>query len=230
MTAAEMLVGIDLDGGWKVIERLKNQPSSGGYFSVPYLVHDAKGKPCFLKAFDFSSAFEPGVDVITALQRLTSAFEHERDILEHCKNRYLSAVVVALTHGYLQIPGMSAQEGTVYFLIFELADGDVRQQVDVKKRLDCIWCLKILDDVTLGLWQIHKEAIAHQDVKPSNVLIYKNRDCRVGDFGRSSRRGRQIWVDDLLYPAIRRMLHRSYRIHFSIQTSLPVGWAATYTC
>src|SRR5665213_204205 len=100
MSAAEQLVGLQLDGGWQVVKRLQLQGSSGGHFSVPYLVRDAEGKDHFLKAFDFSSAFDPGVDVISALQRLTNGFEHERDILEHCKARRLSAVVVAISHGY----------------------------------------------------------------------------------------------------------------------------------
>jgi serine/threonine protein kinase len=67
----------------------------------------------------------------------------------------------------------------------------------LKARLDCLTCLKILDDVTLGMMQIHNEAIAHQDLKPSNVLIYGKDGSRVADFGRSSRRGHDIWVNNL---------------------------------
>lgn len=196
MNAAERLLGLDLPGGWKVVEKLNHQGTSGGHFSVPYLAKDRIGKLHFLKAFDFSTAFQPGVDVVKELHRLTAAFEHERDILELCKSRHLSGVVVAITHGYVQVPNMPPQEGTVYYLIFELADSDVRRQVDKTNRLDLLWCLYILDDVALGLLQVHREAIAHQDLKPSNVLIY-GKTCRVGDFGRSSRKGRQIWMDDL---------------------------------
>jgi hypothetical protein len=83
-----------------------------------------------LKAFDFSSAFEPGRDVVSELQRLTAAFEHERDILELCRSRRRSGVVIAIKHGYVVVPGLTPQEGTVYYLIFELADSDVRRQVD----------------------------------------------------------------------------------------------------
>ena len=113
MTAAEQLVGLTLDGKWKVVSRSKAQPSSGGHFSVPCFVESSDGKLHFLKALDFSTAFEPGVDVISALQQLTAAFNHERDILEHCRSRNLSHVVVAVTHGYVQIPNLSPQEGTV---------------------------------------------------------------------------------------------------------------------
>jgi serine/threonine protein kinase len=197
MSAADQLKGLTLDGGWQVIEQMSQQPSSGGLHSVPYLVKDAQGKEHFLKAFDFSRAFEPGRDVIHELQLLTSIYENERDILEHCKSRRLSRVVVAVTFGYVQVPTMPGPSGTVYYLIFELAESDVRKQVDLKARLDCLTCLKILDDVTLGMMQIHGEAIAHQDLKPSNVLLYGKDGSRVADFGRSSRRGQEIWVNNL---------------------------------
>jgi len=197
MSAAEQLQGLVLDNKWKVQQRIKSQPSSGGFFSVPYIIEDQAGTQHFLKAFDFSHAFRPGSDVVVVLEMMTAAYNHERDLLEYCKARKLSGVVMAVAHGYVQVPGTSPMEGTVYYLVFELAVTDVRRQVDAKTRLDSLWCLKILDDVTLGLWQLHREGIAHQDPKPSNVLVYPGDQCRVGDLGRSSRRGKPIWTDDL---------------------------------
>ncbi len=76
MSAAAKLAGLTLEGGYRVVEQLTNQPSSGGMFSVPYIVEDSKGQRHFLKAFDFAEAFEPGKDVIHELQLLTSAYEH----------------------------------------------------------------------------------------------------------------------------------------------------------
>lgn len=196
MNAAEQLAGMTLDGGWKVVRKVVHVPSSGGVFSVPYIVEDKDGKEHFLKALDFSEAFNDP-DPARKLQDMTSAYNHERDVLEHCRDRRLSRVVLAVTHGYAQVPGFSNIEGRVAYLIFELAESDVRKQVDLKNRLDCLISLSILNDVTLGLMQLHKEAIAHQDLKPSNVLTYGDSSCRVGDFGRSSRRGYHVWLDNL---------------------------------
>ena len=197
MSAADQLQGLTLDGGWVVQKRLPHQPTTGGVFSVPYVVVDNDGKEHFLKALDFSRAFEPGRDTFRELENMTSIYNHERDILEHCKARGLSRVVVAVSHGYVQVPGFVIEAGRVSYLIFEMAESDVRRQVDAGNRIDCLSCLSILNDVTLGLMQLHREQIAHQDLKPSNVLTYGNDGCRVADFGRSSRRGRDIWVDEL---------------------------------
>ena len=195
MKAAEQLVGVKLDGGWTVKERLAQQPSSGGTFSIPYLVENADGETHFLKAFDFSDAFA-AADVLKALASLVNVFEHERDILDVCKGRRMSNVVTAVTYGTVALPGMSAPEGTVYYLIFELATSDVRSQVDTKKRLDPLTCAKILNDISLGLWQVHRVGIAHQDGKPSNVLIYGDGKHKLADFGRASRQGRAVWFDN----------------------------------
>src|SRR5258705_7259310 len=45
---------------------------------------------------------------------------------------------------------MSQVDGTVYYLIFELTSCDLRRQIDIQQRLDCVWCLRVLNDVTLG--------------------------------------------------------------------------------
>ena len=196
MSAASKLVGLPLNDGWVVTQHLARNPNgSGGTFSESYEAR-LGDRNAFVKAFDFSKAFEPDRDTLDELNKLTAAYMHEHSILEHCKERRLSRVVSAIGHGSVQIPGMSQMEGRVYYLLFGKADGDVRCQMDLSKRLDTLWCLQALKDVSLGLWQVHKEMIAHQDTKPSNVLVYKEGGFKVADFGRSSRMGHNARHDD----------------------------------
>lgn len=200
-SAAAKLVGLDIGNGWKIVQPIaKKQNATGGYFSHSYEAEKG-GRKGFLKAFDFSQAFDPSVDTIEVLQALTASYHHERDVLFHCKDRRLSKVVVAIEHGNVRVPGFSQAESLVYYLIFELADGDIRGQIDSPKRFDTLWCLRALKDVCLGLHQVHGEMIAHQDLKPSNVLVYKAAgDFRLADFGRSSRRGKSAPHDGLKFP------------------------------
>lgn len=200
-SAAAKLTGLNLPNGWRVIKAAQASPNAtGGHFSHSYIVENGSRKG-FLKAFDFSEAFGHVADTPRLLQQMTSSFNHERDILFHCKDRRLSKVVLAIEHGSVPVPAFSTIEGEVQYLIFELADGDIRGQVDTSNRFDNLWCLRALNDVCLGLWQVHREMIAHQDLKPSNVLLYrKSNDFRLADFGRCSRRGVLAPHDELKFP------------------------------
>ena len=205
MTAAEKLLGLTLNDGWVVVERVDRPPyASGGTFSHSYLA-EKNGTIAFVKAFDFSDAFETGVDTLELLNEKIASYEHERDVLEHCRGRRLSNVAVAIGHGKILVPDMSPMEGSVYYLLFEKADRDLRCRMEETDRSDVVWCLRAVRHVCLGLWQVHREFIAHQDLKPSNVLCFDgdgaNADTiQVSDFGRSSRRGHRIWHDDLNVP------------------------------
>ncbi len=188
--AAASLKGMTLQNEWQVIGQVvPSSNATGGTFSHSYIVQKGSQKG-FLKAFDFSGAFEPGEDTIEFLRLLTSAYEHERDLLNLCKEDRLSKVVIAIAHGSIQVDGYDQASGKVYYIIFEIADGDVRRQVEVGKRFDTLWSLRALRDVCLGLHQIHQRMIAHQDIKPSNVLNFGKNEFRISDFGRASLKGK----------------------------------------
>lgn len=195
MSASANLSGLELPGGWKVsgpISRTRN--GSGGTFSDSYEVVQGN-KRAFLKAFDFSDAFAPGVDTIAIVNLMTASYMHERAVLEHCGKKRLSRVVLALDHGFVDVPGYSPQEARVYYLIFEKASGDIRRQMDLDKRYDAQKCTQVLKDISVGLQQVHGEKIAHQDTKPSNVLEFTSVGFKIGDFGRSSWQGQPIHHD-----------------------------------
>lgn len=192
--AVAQLKGLTLDNGWQVIEtKEKSAHNTGANFSYRYVVKrdDEKG---FVKAFDFSHAFAQK-DTISALKLMTTAYEYERDILQICKERKLRKVVVAVDHGEVQVPGFKGIDGRVFYLVFHLADGDIRDHVRSDLNRDASWTLRVLKDVTTGLFQVHRQLIAHQDIKPSNVLLFGS-EGRIADFGRASRRSFEAVHDE----------------------------------
>ena len=195
LPAAANLEGLSVGSGWKVEKYLPRKVGqTGGNFSFAYLVSKGPDRG-FMKAFDFSAAFETP-DVLVQLQNLTTAYNYEKDILIHCKEKRLKSVVIAVEYGDVLVPNYDQMSGRVFFLIFELADGDVRGQAHEDQRFDILWSAKVIRGVTLGLYQLHNNKIAHQDVKPSNVLLFKG-SSRVADFGRASRRGYPALHDEL---------------------------------
>jgi serine/threonine protein kinase len=186
--AAHNLLGLTLKSGWKVVEKFtKTASSTGSFFSVCYRV-EKDGEACFLKAFDFNrffglSEFEnPGRSIVDILSDMTTAYKYERDLSNHCKNKHVTKVAFVREAGEETVAGFTYS--FVPYLIFDLADGDVRSQLAFSNDLDFAWKLGSLHDIAVGLKQLHKIDVSHQDVKPSNILLF-NRQSKLGDIGRS---------------------------------------------
>ena len=86
----------------------------------------------------------------------------------------------------------------VQYLIFELAEeGDVRSYIKFGKAFDEAWSLRIIHSAAVALRQLHSVEIAHQDVKPSNMVIFKGDYSKLADLGRASDRNNTSPHDDL---------------------------------
>lgn len=184
---AKQMTGRTLDGGWKVVKEFDRLvQATGGLFSIGYLVEHESGKKAFLKALDYSGALS-STDPARALQAMTEAYNFERDLLYQCKGYRLDHIVMSLDDGSVPID-LSNPFTVVQYIIFELADGDVRAQLDAMVQLDIAWCLRSLHHLAVGLWQLHGHGMAHQDVKPSNVLVFEQEISKLSDLGRACSR------------------------------------------
>jgi serine/threonine protein kinase len=163
----------------------RHPKGTGGNFSVGYLVVDNHGREAYLKALDYSAAFE-NPDPPRALQALTTAFNFERDLLAKCTDRRLRRVVSALDSGTVKVPGILGLAANVSYIIFELATGDIRTQVAQWRQFDFAWALRSLHHSAVGLQELHDTHIAHQDLKPSNVLVFPVVGSKLADIGRAS--------------------------------------------
>lgn len=200
MKPAECLEGLELEGGWKVASIVApHRASTGGHFSIGYVVASAEGSRAFLKALDFSGAFQTP-DPARALEAMTSAYNFERDLLERCKRRDLKRIVVPIADGSVQVPGDFGPLGRVSYLIFEFAKGDIRRIVAESSSLDLAWCLRSLHQTCVGLMQLHSIGVAHQDLKPSNVLVFEIGGSKISDLGRAFCQGLASPADDLRIP------------------------------
>ncbi len=182
----EELLGLELDGGWKVVQKLQKQPgATGSCFSQGYIVEASNGKQAFLKAIDFLGAMFSS-DPARELQELTAAYNFERDVLMKCKR--FDRVVSAISDGKTTVPSFGPF-GTVVYLIFERATGDVRSFSAYSNQFDTAFALRALHHITNGIKQLHGASIAHQDLKPSNVLVFDDKISKVADLGRAAAKG-----------------------------------------
>jgi len=186
MKAAENLVGLDLDGGWHIDELVKRpKKGTGGYSSISYLASNKEGRKAFLKALDFSAALQEE-DPAHRLYVLLSAYEFERNLLHQCKDKRLRRVVVPLADGTAKVPGNFGPLENVPYLIFPMATGDIRNEVARWKKFDLAWALRSLHHSAVGLQELHGIGVAHQDIKPSNVLVFPVEGSKLTDLGSAS--------------------------------------------
>jgi len=183
ISAVHALQGRTLKTGWKVMEKATSKPgSTGGNFSVCYIVKK-ENQVGFLKAINILAFLREDVDLLDAMTAMLNTYNFEKEILTRCKNKKLSRVSKLLEASFENIPGFIVPN--VYYMIFEKADGDVRNHINFSTLIDDAWKLRSLHNIATGIKQLHGIEISHQDIKPSNVFIYDKVVSKVGDLGRS---------------------------------------------
>lgn len=186
---AACLAGLKLLDKWTVTEQFArpettNEGFTGGRFSFGYKAVDDDGNEVFVKALDFSGAQqratifqEPLADV---LKTFLDEYIFERDLCIQASK--LSRIVTTLGHGNITLDENNPLNTTVYFLIYELADGDIRKHLSEIDFNDA-WNLWALHDIAIGLHQLHKVGVSHSDTKPSNTLVFNKKNIKLGDLG-----------------------------------------------
>lgn len=183
ISAVHSLEGRTLQTGWNVMEKVKSKPgSTGSNFSVSYLV-EKDGNIGFLKAINILSFINSSTDLMLATTEMLNTYNFEKEVLSRCKNKNFSRVSKLLEASFENIPEFLV--ANVYYMIFEKADGDVRNHLSFNTVIDDAWKLRSLHNVATGIKQLHSISISHQDIKPSNVFVFEDGISKIGDLGRA---------------------------------------------
>ena len=172
-------------GRWLVIEHKERAENlTGGFFSESYVVKEvATGQIAFLKAIDLLKR-QPDLE---AIRRGIEDYQYERQLLELCEQHAMSRIVRALDTGIYEESYGELIIPTPY-IVFELAEGDVRSHRSAST-FNLGWRLRIFHGACAAIRQLHSAGIAHQDLKPSNVLVFQRDRSKVADLGRATRDG-----------------------------------------
>jgi serine/threonine protein kinase len=169
---------------WQVIEkRQKAGEDCSGYFSTCYTVKDDEGNIAFLKAYNYVYAFGSKAGSADALKFMTENFTYERDLLSFCLDHKMRRVVSAIGSGEYRETGELIP---VPYLVFEIAQGSLKTQKIVENP-DLAWKLLAFHGALVGLSQLHNAKIVHQDIKPSNILIFGESYSKISDLGSATK-------------------------------------------
>jgi serine/threonine protein kinase len=148
---------------------------------------------------DYMRAFQEP-DTAKAMKQLADAYLFERQIYDACRDHKLRRVVRAIDGGSVLIDP-SQPWSKVEYLIFDLAKGDIRAHLDAQAAFDVAFAVRVIHNIATGLEQLHKAEMAHQDLKPSNVLVFDGDEgSKVTDLGRAWAKSMPSPHDDLVVP------------------------------
>jgi len=204
-TPKDRLLGRTVGSGWVVAQMLQRAAGqTGGNFSTGYVV-EKDGQQAFLKAMDLTQALlEESHNQFAAIRLVIDMIEFEGGVLQECKNRGLSRIVQLLETLTVDLEPddpspLARATNRVHAFVFELGGADVRRTFGSPSPQDTANRLTVLHHLAVGIQQLHGIGVAHQDIKPSNVLGFRN-EHKLTDLGRASRQGFAGPLDHLVFP------------------------------
>jgi serine/threonine-protein kinase len=134
-------------------------------------------------------AFDKKIDEEVALKLLKPAIALDNRIVERFRNE----LKIARKIRHANVCGMFdlGEEGETLFISMEYVRGeDLRSLIRRTEKLTFGKAVLIARQVAEGLGEAHKLGVVHRDLKPGNIMIDKEGNAKIMDFG-SARRGRR---------------------------------------
>lgn len=183
----KVLNGSKTSHSWTVGEKIvRPKDASGGTFSVGYTVTASDGTEAFLKATDIGLL---RIETkISRLEQMSEAFnlqKFERDMLDLCTVSGMDRIVRALDYGEFEVVHQGVRE-YVFFIIFERATGDIRARSRDYRKTGTSWIPRVVHNLAVATTQLHRKEITHNDIKPSNLLVFDAALQKLSDLGRAT--------------------------------------------
>ncbi len=149
--------------------RMCEQIAKGGMAKIYRATDEIIGRDVAVKVTDRSDSTWDNLDTTTVMKQFSMEVQISGQLSHHSFVTIYDA-------------GM---EGELCYLVMELMDGVTLNDVIRKNKLniDTKGKLDILVQVARALHYSHQRGIIHRDIKPSNIMILKNGQVKVLDFG-----------------------------------------------
>ncbi|GAB1443228.1 hypothetical protein MASR2M39_20670 [Ignavibacteriales bacterium] len=117
-----------------------------------------------------------------AIKLLHAAMTTDSEIVERFKTE--AKAQYKLTHPYIVKLTRLVQNGEDYFIVMEYIEGmTLKEMLSKTGLLPEDRALPIFHKILRGLAYAHSQGIIHRDIKPGNIIIDKNGNPKITDFG-----------------------------------------------
>jgi serine/threonine protein kinase len=121
------------------------------------------------------------LDRLVALKILPPEIGQDRDFTERFARE--AQAMARLNHPHIVTIHDFGQTNSLYFFVMEYVDGlNLRQVLDVE-RMAPREALAIVPQICDALQYAHDQGIVHRDIKPENILLNRQGQVKIADFG-----------------------------------------------
>ncbi len=126
-------------------------------------------------------AFQPGMDRLVALKILPAHYASTPRFVQRFEQE--ARIIAKLEHrNIIPIYDFGSHDGTTYLAMRYLQAGTVKD-ILAQGTLSLADVARVIGDVAAALNYAHAQGIIHRDVKPSNILVDKQGNAYLTDFG-----------------------------------------------
>ncbi|MBZ9532764.1 Stk1 family PASTA domain-containing Ser/Thr kinase [Cytobacillus oceanisediminis] len=154
-----MMIGKRISGRYKVLDMV-----GGGGMANVYLAHDMI------------------LDRDVAVKMLRLDYVNDEEFIKRFHREAQSAT--SLAHPNIVNIYDVGEEGDIYYIVMEYVEGDtLKQYIHKHSPLSVETVIAIMQQITSAIAHAHQNNIIHRDIKPHNILIDKDGNVKVTDFG-----------------------------------------------
>jgi serine/threonine-protein kinase len=163
----------------KTIEAPKEELTTGTTFAGRYQIIEELGKGGMGRVY---RVLDKELKEEVALKLIKPEIAKDQKTIERFKNELKTARKIS--HRNVARMYELMEEGGTHFISMEYVPGqDLRGLIRQTGQLTIGKAIAIAKEICEGLGEAHHQGVIHRDLKPSNIIIDKNGNARILDFG-----------------------------------------------
>jgi serine/threonine protein kinase/tetratricopeptide (TPR) repeat protein len=163
----------------ETLEAAKEELTTGTTFARRYQIIEELGKGGMGKVY---KAHDTEVREKVALKLIKPDIAEDKKTIERFRNELKLARKIRHKN-VCQMYDLNKEEGA-YFITMEYVPGeDLKSMIRMTGQLSVGASLNIVKQVCAGLAEAHKLGVIHRDLKPQNIMIDREGDAHIMDFG-----------------------------------------------
>jgi len=163
----------------KTLETSKEELTTGSTFANRYQIIEELGKGGMGRVY---KVLDKEVNAKVALKLIKPEIASDKKTIERFRNELKVARDIAHKN-VCRMYDLGKEEGAYYITMEYVSGGDLKSFIRRSGIISVGKAISIANQVCEGLSEAHRLGVVHRDLKPQNIMIDKDGNARIMDFG-----------------------------------------------